>query len=687
MLASLLLASSALCSMAMPAQAAAQAGNSFNIPAQPLGDALADFGAQSKLQVSVNAASVRGLSARPVQGTMSPTQALARLLAGSGYSGRIEDGVVTLFPQPQGAQGAVQLGPLQVEGQQTNRTAGEERDARGADDVYDRDTTTTYMGKDEIERYKGVNPSDMLKGMLGVYSGDPRNGGAIDPSIRGISGPGRVPVIIDGTEQALTVWRGYNGASNRAYIDPSLVSGLQIEKGPVSTRGVDGSIGGAVVVHTLDADDILRKGKTFGIEMKLEGGDNSTSPRWPTSLNGQNYTTVPGFPASPSFPYADPSLNVTPRTSDNNRLFSLGDRAVRVAAAARLGDVDLFGAYAYRSRGNYFSGGDGAGYYQQSSLSSNPGNFIQRMGLQYLPGNEVTNTSSETSSWLAKLVWHINDASYLKAGFRDTSATYGDILSSRLITGGVNLGAIQWPASHVHTQAYNLDYRLQPNLWWLDLKVNLWGTHTRSATNSLGGFPNAATTTDPILTNTAVAHNRNDRFGGIVSNQFKLGKRLDLLVEGNWQHEVLRSNDQIYTTASCSFCQYPRSGSREEYKLNFKGEWRPTSFLKLNAGWPIPAMPPMTTCCALWSPRVRRRRTTSIPVTRPTCPSTSPIKPAGAPTGTPITCNAAMTAPPPPALPPRAPTRPTTTAPTRSAGSIPSMPMTTASSPAPRTPA
>jgi hypothetical protein len=42
MLASLLLASSALCSMAMPAQAAAQAGNSFNIPAQPLGDALAD---------------------------------------------------------------------------------------------------------------------------------------------------------------------------------------------------------------------------------------------------------------------------------------------------------------------------------------------------------------------------------------------------------------------------------------------------------------------------------------------------------------------------------------------------------------------------------------------------------------------------------------------------------------------
>lgn len=586
--AGLLLASVTLPGLAWPglvhAQAVAANARNFDLPAGPLGSSLANFGAQSGLQVSLDAADVQGLQSVAVAGTMAPARALAQMLAGSGYTGRIDGNVVTLVPVPKAAPATVQLGALEVDGARTALTAGEERDARGADDVYDRDTTTTYMGKDEVERYKGVNPSDMLKGMLGVYSGDPRNGGAIDPSIRGISGPGRVPVIIDGTEQALTVWRGYNGASNRAYIDPSLVSGLQVQKGPVSERGVDGAIGGAVVVHTLDADDILRKGKHFGIEMKLEGGDNSTSPRWPTSLNGKDYRTVPGFPEWPSFPYGDPSLTVTPRTSANNHLLSLGDKAVRVAAAARLGKVDLFGAYAYRTRGNYFSGENESAYYTQSALSNNPGNFIKRMGLQYLPGNEVTNTSSETSSWLAKLVWHINDASYLKAGFRDTSATYGDILSSRLVTGGVNVGAIQWPSSHIHTQAYNLDYRLQPGLWWLDLKANAWGTHTRSATNSLGGFPNAATTDNPILTNTAVAHNRNDRYGVIASNQFKLGSRLDLLVEGNWQHEVLRSSDQLSDTASCNFCQYPRSGHRQEYKLSFKSEWRPTSFLKFNAG-------------------------------------------------------------------------------------------------------
>src|SRR3546814_1316084 len=87
---------------------------------------------------------------------------------------------------------------------------GAERDARGYNEVYDLDISSSFAGREEVERYKGVNTADVLKGMVNVFSGDARNGGALDPSIRGVQGPGRVPVIIDGTEQALTVWRGYN---------------------------------------------------------------------------------------------------------------------------------------------------------------------------------------------------------------------------------------------------------------------------------------------------------------------------------------------------------------------------------------------------------------------------------------------------------------------------------------------
>src|SRR3546814_678394 len=127
----------------------------------------------------------------------------------------------------------------------------------------DLDISSSFAGREEVERYKGVNTADVLKGMVNVFSGDARNGGALDPSIRGVQGPGRVPVIIDGTEQALTVWRGYNGASNRNYIDPSLISDVQVLKGPVSIRGVNGSTGGAVVInrseeHTSELQSLMR---------------------------------------------------------------------------------------------------------------------------------------------------------------------------------------------------------------------------------------------------------------------------------------------------------------------------------------------------------------------------------------------------------------------------------------------
>ncbi|MFH7617721.1 TonB-dependent receptor plug domain-containing protein, partial [Pseudomonas syringae group genomosp. 7] len=77
-----------------------------------------------------------------------------------------------------------------------------------------------------------------VKDLVGVFSGDARNSGALDINIRGIQGPGRVPVSIDGGEQALTVWRGYNGVSNRNYIDPNLIGGIQVIKGPGLVRDV-----------------------------------------------------------------------------------------------------------------------------------------------------------------------------------------------------------------------------------------------------------------------------------------------------------------------------------------------------------------------------------------------------------------------------------------------------------------
>lgn len=591
-----LLASVSAGGLAFPAVAAAQASTSgearaFSIPVQSLADALTDFGEQSGLQVSVNADDVRGRSTGGVSGRMAPALALGRLLAGTGLGYRIEGSVVSLSKLPAASDGSVQLGPLRVEGSVSNAAeTGAERDTRQRDAVYDQDISSTYAGKEEVERYKGVNTADVLKGMVNVFSGDARNGGALDPSIRGIQGPGRVPVLIDGTEQALTVWRGYNGASNRSYIDPSLISGVQVLKGPVSTRGVNGSTGGAVVINTLDASDILQPGQSFGVEMRLEGGNNSTDPRLPTLLTGQDYRDIPGFVgtgvgASPTYPYADPSLRVNLKGSDDNEFVSFGDRAARLAVAGRVGDFELFGAYAYRERGNYFSGKTGAGYYQQEDLPLNADTYVRKLGLNYEPGNEVPNTSSELESWLLKATWKIADDQALQIGFRDSRSKFGEIMPSRIMTaGGGYFGNIQWPLSKVHAQAWNGEYKWDPDSRLIDFKANLWATHTVGDTYSAGGFPNAASEADPIITNTALSNSRNNRYGLTASNQFELTSTLDLLMEGSWQHEKLRSDDEYSEAMANGWRQLPRAGRREEYRLSLKGEWRPAQFLKFNAG-------------------------------------------------------------------------------------------------------
>ena len=101
---------------------------------------------------------------------MASRNALTQLLADSGLAYRVEGNVVSLEPRARSsADGSVQLGLLRVEGQQSGSIAaaqetGAERDARKKDAVYDKDISSTYAAKEEIERYKGVNTADVLKG-------------------------------------------------------------------------------------------------------------------------------------------------------------------------------------------------------------------------------------------------------------------------------------------------------------------------------------------------------------------------------------------------------------------------------------------------------------------------------------------------------------------------------------------
>lgn len=555
----------------------------YDIQSQPLPAALRQYSRISGVQVVFDSADGEGARSAPLQGDYTDEQALSALLMGTGLSAkRSGAGAVTVQRESAPAAAGVIVTDTLSVGAGAYDDAP--RDERGYDEVYDADVSTVYAGKEQIERYKGAAPADVFKGMLNVYSGDARNSGALDPNIRGIQGPGRVPLTIDGTEQALTVWRGYNGANNRNYIDPNLIGGIQVIKGPNLTRNVSSSIGGAVVVTTLDVNDVVKQGERFGGELKLESSDNAIDPRVPALSTGKDYRTIPGFPNTPIAAYYDPTLYKPVRSSGGNNLILGDDQAWRLALGLREDRFELLAAYAYRKKGNHFSGENGGDFYSRPYDPAKSLNYITSLARFYHPGDEVPNTSSEMESWLIKATFRPSANQSFKLGVRDTRSTYGEILPTRISwRDTVSNGAPQWPLSRVDAKAYNLEYQWKPGGRWFDVYANAWTTRTLSDTYSGGGFPNMATFDDPILRNTALANAHHDRTGLTLSNKMALRPDLDLTVGVNYQHEKLRSDDQ-YNGVADGWRMFPRAGRREERDYSLKLDWRATDRLSFSAG-------------------------------------------------------------------------------------------------------
>ncbi|MGF6147592.1 Probable TonB-dependent receptor NMB1497 precursor [Kingella potus] len=396
------------------------------------------------------------------------------------------------------------------------------KDQRGEDRVYTREIVNLYKGKEEVETFKGNTVSDLLSGMVGVYSGDARNSGAIDPNIRGVQGQGRIPVTVDGTEQAITVWRGYAGANNRNYVDPNLIGSVYAEKGPSLSRDVKSGIGGSVAMKTIDADDIVPEGQKYGLEVKLETSNNSIRRRKNAYEDSVDYRTLPEPSVATGGIWRallDDTDRIDQRFSGRSKF--LKDKAYRIAAATKQDSFDAMLAYAYRSKGNYFSGKKGAerygyigpltpeklaelqrladeardrgeSFWGSENMLGAPN--IAKVGLFFHPGGEVSNTSLETESWIGKTTFRLPHGQSVKLGLRRTRTEFGDVMPSRIIgpiSNNENLNKIaEWPRSWVKQNSANIDYAFKPeNSRWIDFNATLWTTRTKSKTNTAGGSP------------------------------------------------------------------------------------------------------------------------------------------------------------------------------------------------------
>ncbi len=164
--------------------------------------------------------------------------------------------------------GAVALEEIDVIGQMLRGWQG------ASDAVYETPGSVAQIGREEIDARGGArNAADLFRGVAGVDAVIDRQNPGLNVNIRGLQDQGRVNMSIDGARQNFQ--QSGHGATALIYLDPELLSRIDIEKGPTSTAGGAGVIGGVVNFRTLEFEDIATGDKDWGVRINGTTGSNA----------------------------------------------------------------------------------------------------------------------------------------------------------------------------------------------------------------------------------------------------------------------------------------------------------------------------------------------------------------------------------------------------------------------------
>ncbi|MBX8812625.1 TonB-dependent receptor [Ochrobactrum sp. MR34] len=561
---------------------------SFNIRAQNLGSALAGFADRAGLKLLMRSDMVSGKTSPAVQGMMTRELALGRLLSGSGLNYSIQGTTLTIHDPAGSAQsvvapdGTVTLNTITV----TNGGS-----IAAAEAPYHTAAPTSYISEQTIERFRGASPADIFRGTPGVMSGEARNGaGAIDVNIRGMQGMGRVATTIDGAENAINVYQGYQGISNRTFVDPDFLGGIDIQKG---SDAASSGIAGTVAMRTIEAGDIVKEGNRFGLRVKGGFGTNSSKPE---EGNVAGYEIInSGYPGDlqPEFDHLYvPSVKSSDGTMNRPAFLKPTNGSGSIVAAMQDENIELLAGYAYRERGNYHAGKNGpaadianlGGMSVCSFLCNLPNpeyrwypQYIENTGLaNYRPGEQVLNTQLKTESLLLKGKVMFGDGHSIQLGYTGFESKAGTFKANALSTLGQQARQ-QRLTTDIEAHTGTFKYRWDPEENDLiNLKANLWGTKLKQR-NPVDWLPANAPVdfkSGPDLWT----------WGGDISNRSQFTTAygdFDMTYGASYKEEDTKPT--AGTRKWDTFLDL-RDGTRKEAAAYIKTSYKPVDWLTVNGG-------------------------------------------------------------------------------------------------------
>ncbi|WP_313141918.1 TonB-dependent receptor [Stenotrophomonas sp.] len=274
----LVLALSLACAGALPllpAPACAQAATRhYDLPAQPLAQALDAYSRLTGVDLVMATALPAGHVAPALQGDFDDAQALTRLLAGSPLRPRFIDARhATLEPAPpQRDDGSRRTGPLRV---QSDTSRGPAAGAGTSQYIAPlADGFTPKVGSERVAMAERQDGNSLLRSMPGSHSFHSRSQPGLQVNIRGMTGAGRVNTMIDGVTQTFRNNAGHGSGGPFAYVDPFLLAGVDVQRGAVAGADGAGTLAGSANFRTLDIDDLLAEGRDWGLRAGYRHGNN-----------------------------------------------------------------------------------------------------------------------------------------------------------------------------------------------------------------------------------------------------------------------------------------------------------------------------------------------------------------------------------------------------------------------------
>jgi heme acquisition protein HasR len=377
----------------------------FDVPEQPLEQALTQAARQADLSIDVEQSLLAKTQAPALLGSFSVQEAFERLLAGSGLTFSM-NGKSLLILRKSDANTSEKTFPTVV-------VTGK-RDPKA--EIYETPEMRSSVTSEDLRRLPARNTRDTLANVSGVFTSQGRSDPGISVNIWGMQDFGRVNVMIDGTRQNFQ--KSGHGSNGQVYLDPALLSGVDISKGPNSKAGGAGMIAGMVNFKTLEIQDVLRDDQKVGGRIEASTGTNATH------FLGNVATGI--------------------RLENNSDLFAAVSRR-------HIGDFRL-------GKKGGWDRTDNAGFAMTNRL-----------------GTYSKATSQDSWSGLIKYGWKPADGHRLQLSYTglDTDFSNGE--------GGISeMSTVSGKADYkVRTDTLKLEYDWKPHSQWVELESSLYYTSTR----------------------------------------------------------------------------------------------------------------------------------------------------------------------------------------------------------------